>query len=301
VIRGEEEGAVIRGETGGAGGPRPSALEFLGRLAGGLVHEIKNPLSTLRINLTLLKEDLAEARPEARALRKRIEVLENEVSRLDAVLSDFLRYAGMRRLEKQPCDLRALVAGMVEFLEPGFRREGIDLRADVPPLPVEVDAALFKRALLNLLLNAQQAIEGGGKVVLTGAAEGAFARLEVRDDGKGIPADELERVFDVYYSRSKAGSGLGLPTARRILEEHGGQLELASREGQGTVVTLRLPLRALKAIPGSEALRESEASPGSEARPGSEASRESEALPESDAHPESEASLDSAARREARP
>ncbi len=232
-------------DGGGPGGtgPRPSALEFLGRLAGGLVHEIKNPLSTLRINLTLLKEDLAEAHPQERALLKRIEVLENEVSRLDAVLSDFLRYAGMRRLEKQPCDLRTLAGEMVEFLEPGFRRDGIALAADVPALPVDVDAALFKRALLNLLLNAQQAIEGGGKVKVTGAPEGSFARLEVTDDGRGIPAEDLERVFDVYYSRSKAGSGLGLPTARRILEEHGGRLELRSREGEGTIVTLWLPLR----------------------------------------------------------
>lgn len=230
-------------ETGGSGGPQPSGLEFLGRLAGGLVHEIKNPLSTLRINLTLLKEDLADAHPQERALLKRIEVLENEVRRLDAVLSDFLRYAGMRRLEREPCDLRTLVLEMVEFLAPGFRRDGIVLEADMPSLPADVDAALFKRALLNLLLNAQQAIEGGGKVKVAGAREGGFARLEVRDDGKGIPASELERVFDVYYSRSKAGSGLGLPTARRIVEEHGGKLELHSREGEGTIVTLHLPLR----------------------------------------------------------
>ncbi|MCK6459116.1 MAG: HAMP domain-containing histidine kinase [Planctomycetes bacterium] len=230
-------------ESGGARGPRPSGLEFLGRLAGGLVHEIKNPLSTLRINLTLLKEDLAEAHPEDRGLRKRIEVLESEVQRLDAVLSDFLRYAGMRRLERQPCDLRVLVQEMIEFLAPGFRRDGIDLRADVPPLPADADGALLKRALLNLLLNAQQAIEEGGKIVVEGSREGGFARLDVRDDGKGIPESELERVFDVYYSRSKAGSGLGLPTARRIIEEHGGTLELRSREGEGTVVTIRLPLR----------------------------------------------------------
>jgi signal transduction histidine kinase len=206
------------------------------------VHEIKNPLSTLRINLTLLKEDIAQAHPEENALRKRIEVLENEVRRLDATLSDFQRYAGMRRLDRQRFDLRALVGGMVEFLAPGFRRDGIALDAEVPQVFVEVDAALFKQALLNLLLNAQQAFAGGGHVVVTGAAECGWARLEVRDDGCGIPAGELERVFDVYYSRSKAGSGLGLPTARRIIEEHGGRLELASTEGKGTTVTIRLPL-----------------------------------------------------------
>jgi len=233
----------VKGDVEGALGPTPSALEFLGRLAGGLVHEIKNPLSTLRINLTLLKEDLADAHPQERGLLKRIEVLESEVKRLDAVLSDFLRYAGMRRLEKQPCDLRALVGELVEFLEPGFRRDGIELRADVPPLAADVDAALLKRALLNLLLNAQQAIEGRGRVVVAGAEEAGFACLEVRDDGRGIPEEEMEKVFDVYYSRSKAGSGLGLPTARRIVEEHGGRLDLASRVGEGTIVTVRLPLR----------------------------------------------------------
>jgi len=225
-------------------GPSRSGLEFLGRLAGGLVHEIKNPLSTLRINLTLLKEDFEEAHPEEHALRQRIEVLEAEVRRLDAVLNDFQRYAGMRRLERQPHDLRALAGEMVEFLAPGFRRDGIELLADLPALPVEVDAALLKRALLNLLLNAQQAIDGGGRVVLAGASEHGMARVEVRDNGRGIPAADVERVFDVYYSRSKAGSGLGLPSARRIIEDHGGRLELASREGEGTTVTLWLPLRS---------------------------------------------------------
>lgn len=234
-------------EAGGAGGPRSSALEFLGRLAGGLVHEIKNPLSTLRINLTLLKEDLAAAHPESRALQRRIDVLEKEVARLDAVLADFLRYVGMRKLEKAPCDLRAVVGEMVEFLAPGFRRDGIELKTAVPSLPVDADAALLKRALLNLLLNAQQAIEGGGEVNVEGSEEGGFARLDVRDDGKGIPADEVERVFEVYYSRSKKGSGLGLPTARRILEEHGGRLELRSREGEGTVVSLWIPLMERRA------------------------------------------------------
>jgi signal transduction histidine kinase len=155
----------------------------------------------------------------------------------------------MRKLAKEPCDLSALVKEMVEFLAPGFRRDGIALRAAVPPLLSDADPALFKRALLNLLLNAQQAIERGGEVVVEGAAEGGFARIDVRDDGKGIPEAELEKVFEVYYSRSKAGSGLGLPTARRILEEHGGTLELRSRVGEGTVVTLRLPLRGAEARP----------------------------------------------------
>ena len=223
--------------------PRASGLEFLGRLAGGLVHEIKNPLSTLRINLTLLKEDLQIVRPEDLPLHRRIEVLEKEVRRLDAVLNDFMRYAGVRRLERKRLDLRDVTADIVEFIGPGFRRDGVTLEADVPSIEVDLDGQLFKRALFNLLLNAQQAISGPGTVrVLGGLEAGRRAWIEVRDDGDGIPDDCLKKVFDVYYSRSKEGSGLGLPTARRILEEHGGSLDLTSREGQGTCVRLELPL-----------------------------------------------------------
>ena len=221
---------------------RASGLEFLGRLAGGLVHEIKNPLSTLRINLTLLKEDLQTARPEDLSMQRRIEVLEKEVRRLDAVLNDFMRYAGVRRLDRQRHDLRDVTADIVEFIGPGFLRDGVTLEADVPSIEVDVDEQLFKRALFNLLLNAQQAISGTGTVRVEGGRAGRRAWIEVRDDGDGIPDEFLEKVFDVYYSRSKAGSGLGLPTARRILEEHGGSLHLTSRVGQGTCVRLEIPL-----------------------------------------------------------
>jgi signal transduction histidine kinase len=222
--------------------PKSSALEFLGALAGGLVHEIKNPLSTLRINLTLLKEDLHAALPEERGMRHRMEVCENEVRRLDAVLNDFLRYAGMRRLETEPCDLHDLVEGLAEFLRPGLRRVGVTLETDVPPLTVRVDPALLKQALLNLLLNAQQAIRGTGTVRVAALAGDGAVRLVIEDDGCGIAAADLGRVFDVYFSRSKQGSGLGLPTARRIVEEHGGTLELESEEGAGTKVRIALPL-----------------------------------------------------------
>jgi signal transduction histidine kinase len=220
---------------------RRPALEFLGTLAGGLVHEIKNPLSTLRINLTLLKEDLQEDRPGERSRRlcHRIELLEKEVGRLDAILADFMHYAGMRRLDPRPHDLAGVVGEMVEFVGPGFRRDGVALETEVPAaLEALLDPHLFKRALLNVLLNAQQAIEAEGTVRVTAAREGEWVRVEVRDDGRGISKGERERIFQVYYSGSKAGSGL--PTARRILEEHGGRLELESTEGVGTAVRMWL-------------------------------------------------------------
>ena len=221
---------------------RRSGLEFLGTLAGGLVHEIKNPLSTLRINLTFLKEDLQAALPEERRLLRRIDVLEQEVRRLDAVLDDFMRYAGMRRLRLEPTDLAGVVAEVVDFVRPGFERDGVELTAELAAMEVALDRNLFKQALLNVLLNAQQAIERGGAVRLRAAREDDSVVLTVEDDGCGIPAAEQGKVFEVYYSRSRSGSGLGLPTARRILEEHGGGVELSSEEGRGTVVRLVLPV-----------------------------------------------------------
>jgi len=130
---------------------------------------------------------------------------------------------------------------MVEFVRPGFQRDGVDIVADIASAPVDVDAALFKQALLNLLLNAQQALEKGGCVTVAARREPGCVVLDVSDDGCGIPPDQVERVFDVYFSASKSGSGLGLPTARRILEEHGGSLTLRSTPGEGTCVTLELP------------------------------------------------------------
>ncbi len=222
-------------------GPSPSALEFLGRLAGGLVHEIKNPLSTLTIHLTLLKEDLHAALPGDRALGRRVEGLEAEVRRLESVLEDFMRYAGARRPDLARRDLAEVVGEMAEFLRPGFTKDGIELHCAVDPTPVLLDAGLFKQALLNVLLNAQQALGRGGRVTVTGGLAGDHATLVVTDDGPGIAAEILPRVFDIYFSASRKGSGLGLPTARRILEEHGGGIAIASTPGRGTVVTIRLP------------------------------------------------------------
>ena len=164
------------------------------------------------------------------------------MGRLDASLAEFLQYAGLLRPDLVPQDLSSVVAEMAEFVGPGFQRDGVTLLVDVPALDVRVDAHLFKRALLNVLLNAQQAIErGDGTVRVHARREGDRVVLEVADDGCGIPESDLERVFEVYFSRSKAGSGLGLPTARRILEEHGGGLDLESVEGEGTTVRMWLP------------------------------------------------------------
>ncbi|MCC7138332.1 MAG: two-component sensor histidine kinase [Planctomycetes bacterium] len=240
--------------------PSPSArgLEFLGAVAGGLVHEIRNPLSTLRLNLQLMEEDF-EGDDGARARRalERIHTLEREVSRLEDILDDFLRYAGFRRLDAAEVDLNRVIEETTTFFAPECARAGVDL-AFYPDLRlplVRLDERLVKQALMNLLLNAVQAMDGraGSQLFVRTRLEGDRARVDVIDNGPGIPAELRERVWDVYFSSKKAGTGLGLPTARRIAEEHGGTLGFETEVGKGTDFFLVLPLRGPAVAPADAA------------------------------------------------
>jgi signal transduction histidine kinase len=228
--------------------PSPNGLEFLGAVAGGLVHEIRNPLSTLRLNLQLMEEDVeGEADPQARRTRDRIQTLKREVSRLEDILNDFLRYAGFRRLDLAEVDLNRVLEDTLRFFEAECVRAGVDL-AFYPDrrLPLmRLDERLVKQAFLNLLLNAVQAMDGrpGGQLYVRTSLDGDQARVDVIDNGPGIPEDVRERVWEVYFSLKRGGTGLGLPTARRIVEEHGGSLRFETEVGKGTDFVLRLPLR----------------------------------------------------------
>ncbi|MDF1700513.1 MAG: ATP-binding protein [Planctomycetota bacterium] len=234
--------------------PTRKGLEFLGAVAGGLVHEIRNPLSTMNVTLQLLQEDFPPDAEDGRGQRtaRRLKSLLGEVSRLEEILDDFLRYAGIRRLNLSQVDLNRVLEEVTGFMMPECARAGIDL-AFYPDrsLPImRVDERLVKQAVLNLLLNAVQAMEGmeadegrgDMQLIVRTRLVGDDARVDVIDTGPGIPAHVRAKVWEVYYSRKRTGSGLGLPTARRIAEEHGGSLELESEEGKGTNFILRLPL-----------------------------------------------------------
>ncbi len=234
--------------------PTRKGLEFLGAVAGGLVHEIRNPLSTMNVTLQLLQEEYPEDAEDGRGKRtaRRLKSLRGEVSRLEAILDDFLRYAGIRRLNLSQVDLNRVLEEVTAFMMPECARADVDL-AFYPDrnLPImRLDERLVKQAVLNLLLNAVQAMEGmpedarpaEQQLIVRTRLEGEMARVDVIDNGPGIPEHVGARVFEVYYSRKKTGSGLGLPTARRIAEEHGGSLEFASEQGKGTNFVLRLPL-----------------------------------------------------------
>ena len=237
-------------------GSHLAQLEELSKLTGGLAHEIKNPLSTVKINLRLVSEDLEQFnRAESsgsggngntgrlkRALRK-LAVIEKETDRLEQILEGFLHYVGRTELHLTSVDINDLVGDMVDFYSPQARTHAITMRQGLhnEPLVCRLDADMLKQVILNLFINAQQAMSSGGDLMIrTGRLEKDVV-IEISDTGNGIPPDKLEHVFDAYYSSRPQGSGLGLPTARKIVEAHNGSITVNSEPGKGTSFTIRLP------------------------------------------------------------
>jgi signal transduction histidine kinase len=217
----------------------------IAQLAGGLAHEIRNPLSTLQLNLQLLAEDLQnpESPRERRALQ-RVERLHHEVQRLHGILENFLRFARIQDLELHPADLNEMVEELRDFYEPHAATKSIVIRthlaADLPRVMLEPD--LFKQALFNLVLNAEHAMPCGGELILTTRREGQAVVLDVTDTGVGMSDEVRARIFDAFFSTRPEGSGLGLPTTRKIVEGHRGTIHVQSEPGKGSRFTIRLPL-----------------------------------------------------------
>ena len=230
-------------------------IAILSRLAGGLAHEIKNPLSTMAINLALLDEDWqltapqrgedgAEPTPRQTRLARRIKTLKREVARLENILDDFLHYARGGEVNRAPADLSEIVREMLEFVESEHEVQSIRHHVDLPltiPL-VLIDEDRIKQALVNLFRNSAQAMPEGGELLVRLVRQGNHVELTVTDTGVGMTPDQVERCFDVYWSTKKGGTGLGLATTRRIIELHGGTIAVTSEQGRGTSITITLPL-----------------------------------------------------------
>lgn len=216
----------------------------LSQLAGGLAHEIRNPLSTLSLNLDLLAEDFEDAEtPRERRAGQRIVRLKREARRLHDILENFLRFARLQDLKLEATDLNVVVEELCDFYEPQASTRGVVVRTHFDPkLPrVPLDADAFKQAALNLMLNAEHAMPEGGELIMTTRRDGDDVVLEVIDTGAGMSDDVRSKIFDPFYSTRKGGSGLGLPTTRNIVEGHGGAIEAQSVPGKGSRFTIRLP------------------------------------------------------------
>jgi signal transduction histidine kinase len=236
-------------------------LAELGSMTGGLAHEIKNPLSTIGLNAQLLAEGLREAELPAEQrerLLRRLDALSREAERLRGILTDFLQFAGRIKLDPQPRDLVQVVDELSDFFHPQCAQAEVVLRTQLPRQPVvaRVDEALLKQALLNLMINAVQAMRheeqsgdgtasGGqrGELILRLESDADESRIHVIDTGPGIPPQQIEAIFRPYVSYKSGGTGLGLPTSRRIIEEHGGRLTVESAPGRGSDFVIHLPVK----------------------------------------------------------
>ena len=222
---------------------RAERLAELGTLTGGLAHEIKNPLSTIQLNLQLLREDLPDHEPSTARIVNRLTTVQKEASRLRDILDDFLRFAGKMELGRRPLDVNRLLEEMVDFFSPQAQLQKVQLRfrpAD-GPLVAPIDERLLKQALLNLMINALHATPAGGELILIARRENDRAVIDVIDTGRGIDSDALPKIFQAYYSTKKGGHGLGLAISRRVVEEHGGSINAVSEVGKGTNFRIELP------------------------------------------------------------
>lgn len=215
---------------------------LVGTLASGLAHEMRNPLSTLRMHLQLLQEDWAAPVTEReKANARRLDGVLREIKRLEDTLDDFLRFAVQQRLNRKPVNLHRMIAELLEILAPKLSEFGVRPVDELPPdLPtVEADPALLRHALLNLVLNA---CEAGGGVTLRAERRDGEVAIHVVDSGSGIAPEHRDRVFEAYFSTKPSGTGLGLPTAKRIVEQHGGRLTFETEAGRGSTFTVHLPI-----------------------------------------------------------
>jgi signal transduction histidine kinase len=221
----------------------------LAALVGALAHEIRNPLSTIKLNMDLLAEDFEGTDPASptkqrdRRARAKIDVVRQECDRLQKLLGDFLDFARQESLHLEPGSLNSEVEQLLDFFAP----RAVDAQVDIvryldPELPmVRLDRDSFRSAVLNLLINAVQALESGGQIVVRTRPAGLGVVLELIDTGPGMDEETLAKVFRAFYSTKQGGSGLGLPTARKIIEAHGGTIDIESAPRRGTRVTIWLP------------------------------------------------------------
>lgn len=228
-------------------------LAELGTLTGGLAHELKNPLSTIQLNLQLLGEDIMPENPAYARLMSRLGTVQKETSRLRDLLDDFLRFAGRMELVRRPVELNGMLEELVDFYTPQaqLQRVALRLRRSNGPLTAAVDEKLIKQAILNLMINALQAMPpSGGEIILAARREDDHVFLDVTDTGQGMDPATAKRIFDAYYSTKRGGTGLGLAIAQRIIHEHGGEIRLTSEPGKGSEFTIQLPVGEVRGMTG---------------------------------------------------
>jgi signal transduction histidine kinase len=264
---------------------RLDRLASLGEMAAGVAHEVRNPLASIKTTMQLLRDDLeiGSVQDEPESAQEAVEVVLQEVERLDHIVRDLLSFARPRQSHLVACDLPALCEHLVHLLHPQCAKHSIQITFTSAYLPVvQVDAGQIEQVLMNLLLNAIQAMPSGGALTITcqlhqnpillhgiipissmqnrrleygdaspersaitltaNSYQQTWAEIAISDTGTGIAPEKLERIFQPFFTTKAHGIGLGLPITKRLIEDHRGQLLVTSTPGAGTTFTIRLPL-----------------------------------------------------------
>ncbi len=225
--------------------PIRAQYEELAELAGSLAHEIKNPLSVIHMNIDLLSEDLNEIdSPITRRSIQRVNIVRSQCERMEALLRDFLKYARLRDIDLLPGSLNDQIEQVLRAYQAQADADDIDIEKyldpDLPAILLHSDS--LQAALMNLVKNALEAMERGGQLwARTYTTRGGVA-LDLIDTGSGVDDNTVLHMFEPFYSTKDEGSGLGLPTARKIIEAHGGRISVQSEVGRGTKFTLEFPV-----------------------------------------------------------
>ena len=208
-----------------------------------LVHEIRNPLNSVNLNLQILEEDLSAENPSSPVdLQKRVRRIRREVERLNRILTDFRRYANLPPLTVETCDLAMLIEEVLDFNEPDAQKQNVQVKREIQALPpVRLDPSQFKQALLNLIINGVQAMEDGGTLTVRAKPLNEGIQIDVEDTGQGIKPEQFDKIFDLFISTKAEGTGVGLTIVKQIIEGHGGRVNVESNPGQSTKFSIVLP------------------------------------------------------------
>lgn len=215
-------------------------MAAIGRLTSGVGHEVKNPINAIVVHLELLRSKMTDEPGAARHL----EVIQSEIRRLDRVVQTLVDFSRPVELQLKDQDMRGIVSSVLMLASAEMETRNITVVSEVPnrPVNVRIDGDLLKQALLNVVLNGAQAMAEGGELSVRLTEDGRAAILKVEDHGEGIPPEIRDRIFDLYFTTKREGSGIGLAMTYRIVQLHHGQLDVESRLGKGSTFTLRIPV-----------------------------------------------------------
>jgi signal transduction histidine kinase len=226
-------------------------LSASGRLTRGVAHEVKNPINAIVLHLQLLRNKLAHQEPDT---RRHMDIIDTEIRRLDRVVQTLVDFTRPRDLHLEEVDLRRLMEDVAQLAAPDAEQHGVTIQRHMPEqrLAIKVDLDLMKQALLNVVINGVQAMPQGGLLTISARRENNAVVAEIRDEGGGIPQDMHDKIFELYFTTKKEGSGIGLAQTYQILQWHYGSVDFESAEGTGTIFRFHIPATAALMEPGPE-------------------------------------------------